>query len=41
MAGVSTHDEAVDVELDAQLWSMAQPDFAERLAALRQKITTR
>ncbi|GAC1312294.1 MAG: enoyl-CoA hydratase [Acidimicrobiales bacterium] len=41
VAAVDTHDEAVDVELDAQLWSMAQPDFAERLAALRQKITTK
>lgn len=41
MAAVDTHEEAVDVELDAQLWSMAQPDFAERLAALRQKITTK
>jgi len=41
MAAVDTHEEAIDVELDAQLWSMAQPDFAERLAALRQKITTK
>lgn len=41
VAAVDTHEEAVDVELDAQLWSMAQPDFAERLAALRQKITTK
>lgn len=41
MAAVDSHEEAVDVELDAQLWSMAQPDFAERLAALRQKITTK
>lgn len=41
MAGVATHDEAVDVELEAQLWSMAQPEFAERLAAMRARITTR
>lgn len=41
VAAVDTHDEAVDVELEAQLWSMAQPDFAQRLAALRQKITTK
>jgi len=41
VAAVETHEEAVAVELDAQLWSMAQPEFAERLAALQQKITTR
>jgi len=41
MAGVATHEQAVDVELEAQLWSMAQPDFAERLAAMRSRITTR
>jgi len=41
MAGVATHEEAVDIELDAQLWSMAQPDFAERVAALQKKISTR
>ncbi len=41
MAGVATPDEAVDVELEAQLWSMAQPDFAERMAALRARISSR
>jgi enoyl-CoA hydratase len=41
MAGVSTHEEAVDVELEAQVWSMAQPEFAERLAALQAKIRSR
>jgi enoyl-CoA hydratase len=41
MATVTTHDEAVDVELEAQVWSMAQPEFAERLAALQQKISSR
>lgn len=35
---VSTHAEAVDVELDVQLWSLDQPDFEERLAALRRRI---
>lgn len=35
---VSTHAEAVDVELAAQLWSLDQPDFAERLAALQRKL---
>lgn len=41
MAGVASHEEAVDVELEAQLWSMAQPEFAERLAAMRRRITAR
>jgi enoyl-CoA hydratase len=41
MAGVATHDEAVDVELDAQVWSMAQPDFAERITAMQQKIKSK
>jgi enoyl-CoA hydratase len=36
-----TQDEAVAIELDAQLWSMAQPEFAERLAAMRERITSR
>ncbi len=38
MSAVAAHDAAVDVELDAQLWSMAQPEFAERLAAMQQRI---
>lgn len=40
MAQVATHDEAVERELEPQLWSMAQPEFAERLAALRSRIST-
>jgi enoyl-CoA hydratase len=39
MADVATHDEAVDIELDPQVWSINQPAFAERLAALQQKIS--
>ncbi|HXH59476.1 enoyl-CoA hydratase [Iamia sp.] len=41
MAGVATHDEAVDLELDPQVWSLHQPAFAERLAALQAKISKR
>ncbi len=41
MADIATHDQAVDRELEPQLWSLTQPDFAERLAALQQKISTR
>lgn len=36
--GASTHDETVDRELEAQLWSINQPAFAERLAAMRNRI---
>ncbi len=41
MAGVATHAEAVDAELEPQLWSLAQPAFAERLAALQARIRSR
>jgi enoyl-CoA hydratase len=41
MPGVADHDAAVEVELDAQLWSMDQPEFAERLAALQNRISTK
>jgi enoyl-CoA hydratase len=41
MADVASHDAAVDVELEAQVWSMAQPEFAARLAAIRDRITSR
>jgi enoyl-CoA hydratase len=34
---ITSPDEAVSVELEAQLWSMQQPDFAERLKARRRK----
>ncbi|MBV8559803.1 MAG: enoyl-CoA hydratase, partial [Acidimicrobiia bacterium] len=34
---VTSLDEAVSVELEAQLWSMQQPDFAERLEARRRR----
>jgi enoyl-CoA hydratase len=40
MALVQSHDDAVDVELDAQLWSMEQPEFAERLRATQERIKT-
>jgi enoyl-CoA hydratase len=37
MPMVTSADEAVSLELEAQLWSMQQPDFAERLKARRKK----
>jgi enoyl-CoA hydratase len=39
MADVADHEEAVHVELTAQLWSLQQPEFAERLAAMRERIS--
>ncbi len=41
MADVETHPDAVERELEPQLWSTRQPWFAERLAKLQQKITSR
>ena len=41
VADVGTSEEAVALELEAQLWSMSQPDFAERLAALRARTQSR
>ncbi len=40
MAALDDHDTAFERELVDQLWSMDQPAFAERLAALRARITT-
>lgn len=41
MAGIATHDEAVDREIEPQVWSTRQPWFRERLAALQAKISSR
>jgi enoyl-CoA hydratase len=38
MADIDNHDAAVDRELEPQLWSVAQPAFRERLAAMQAKI---
>jgi enoyl-CoA hydratase len=35
------HEAAVECELDPQVWSINQPAFAERLAALQRRITSR
>ncbi|MHB1447143.1 MAG: enoyl-CoA hydratase [Acidimicrobiales bacterium] len=39
VARLDDHDEAVDAELEAQLWSLGQPFFAERLAVVRQRVS--
>lgn len=41
MADVRTHPDAVARELVPQLWSTQQPWFAERLAALKARISKR
>jgi enoyl-CoA hydratase len=41
VAAVDDHDTAVDVELEPQVWSLDQPDFKERLAALQKQISTK
>lgn len=40
-AAIDRHDDAVDHELAKQVWSMEQPFFAERLAAVRSRVTRR
>ncbi len=41
MAAIDEHPQAVERELDPQVWSVRQPWFAERIAALRKKISSR
>jgi enoyl-CoA hydratase len=41
MADIDTHPDAVERELEPQLWSTRQPWFAERLAALQARISTK
>ncbi len=41
MADVDNHPQAVKTELDPQVWSTRQPWFAERLAALKARISKR
>ena len=38
---VDHHDLAVDIEIEAQVWSTKQPFFRERLAAMQKKITSK
>jgi enoyl-CoA hydratase len=38
---VTSHPAAVDLELEAQVWSLSQPDFTDRLKALQKKISSR
>ena len=41
VAGIDDHAAAVDRELEPQVWSLEQPAFKERVAALQAKITKR
>jgi len=38
MANIDDHEAALERELEPQLWSVAQPEFRERLAAMQAKI---
>jgi enoyl-CoA hydratase len=40
MPTVASHDEAVELELDPQVWSINQPEFAARLAAMQARISS-
>jgi enoyl-CoA hydratase len=39
VATIEVHDDAVDRELETQVWSMDQPAFVERLAAMQKRIS--
>jgi enoyl-CoA hydratase len=41
MAGVESHPEAVARELEPQLWTVQQPWFEERIAALKARISNK
>lgn len=41
MADVARHADAVELELDPQVWSIRQPAFQERLAAIKARISSR
>jgi len=41
MADIDTHPDAVARELDPQVWSTRQPWFAERVAALQARISSK
>ena len=41
MAGIGDLNDAVDRELETQLWSLDRPEFAERLAAMQRRISSR
>jgi len=41
MADIDTHEDAVLREFDPQLWTVEQPWFEERIAALQQKISSK
>jgi enoyl-CoA hydratase len=41
MASVTNHDEAVERELEPQLWSIDQPAFNDRIQALKRRIASR
>jgi enoyl-CoA hydratase len=41
MASVDDHDDAVEIELDRQIWSVRQPAFREAVTAMRTRIESK
>jgi enoyl-CoA hydratase len=41
MAGIAEHPEAVEREIVPQVWSTRQPWFAEKIAALQRRISSK
>jgi enoyl-CoA hydratase len=41
MGAIDHHDEAIERELEPQVWSTRQPFFTERLAAMQARISSR
>ena len=38
---IATHAEAVERELEPQVWTITQPAFQEKLAAMQRRISSR
>jgi enoyl-CoA hydratase len=41
VAGIGEHADAVEREIEPQVWSTRQPWFAERIAALQRRISSK
>jgi enoyl-CoA hydratase len=41
MLGIDTHPDAVDLEFERQMWSVRQPEFAQALAAMKERISSK
>lgn len=41
ISALVTHEEAIELELDAQVWSIRQPAFQQRLAVMKERVRAR